>query len=59
MAKKIKEDAVAINKLQKRGITQNKIAQLLGFKKQKVSYSSKHDIKTIQTRTKKLSKIYI
>ena len=59
MDKKINKDAVAIKKLLKRGLTQKKIAQLLGLKKQKVSYWSKHDIKTIQTRRKKLSRTYI
>ena len=56
---KSNEDAVAIKKLLKRGLTQKKIAQLLGLKKQKVSYWSKHDIKTIQTSRKKLSRTYI
>ena len=54
MAKKINEDAVTIKKLLKRGLTQKKIAQLLGLKKQKVSYWANHEIKTIQTRRKKL-----
>ena len=59
MAKKINEDAVTIKKLLKRGLTQKKIAQLLGLKKQKVSYWANHEIKTIQTRRKKLSRTYI
>ena len=59
MAKKINEDSVIIKGLLKRGFTQKKIAQLLGLKKQKVSYWSKHEIKHIQTRRKKLSKTYI
>ena len=59
MAKKINEDAVTIKKLLKRGLTQKKIAQLLGLKKQKLSYWANHGIKTIETRRKKLSKTYI
>ena len=59
MAKKLNEDAVTIKKLLKRGLTQMKIVQLLGLKKQKVSYWTKHEIKTIQTRRKKLSRTYI
>ena len=58
MAKKINEDEDTIKRLLKRGFTQKKIAQLLGLKKQKVSYWSKHEIKTFQIRRKKLQKIY-
>ena len=52
MAKKINEDAFTIKKLLKRGLTQKKIAQLLGLKKQKVSYRTEHEINTIQAKRK-------
>ena len=59
MAKKINENAATIKKLLKRGLKQKKNAQLLGLKKQKVSYWANHEIKTMQTRRKKLSRTYI
>ena len=59
MAKKINEDAVTIKRLLKKGFSQKKICQLLGLKKQKVSYWANHEIKTTQIRRKKLPKSYI
>ena len=59
MAKKINEDAVTIKRLLKKGLSQKKICQLLGIKKQKVSYWANHEIKATQTRRKKLSNTYI
>ena len=59
MVKKINEDAVAIKRLLKQGLSQKKISMLLGIKKQKVSYWANHEIKTTQIRRKKLPKSYI
>ena len=59
MVKKINEDAVTIKRLLKQGLTQKKISQLLGIKKQKVSYWANHEIETIQKRRKKLPQSYI
>ena len=59
MVKKINEDAVTIKKLLEKGLTQKWISQLLGIKKQKVSYWSKHEIQFTQSRRKKLPKTYI
>ena len=55
----INEDAVTIKKLLEKGLTQKRISQLLGIKKQKVSYWSKHEIKVTQSRRKKLLRTYI
>ena len=59
MVKKINEDAVAIKRLLKQGLSQKKISMLLGIKKQKVSYWANHEIETIQKRRKKLPQTYI
>ena len=59
MSKKINEDTVTIKRLLKRGLSQKKICQLLGLKKQKVSYWANHEMKTTQTKRKKLSKAFI
>ena len=59
MVKKINKDAVMIKRLLKQGLSQKKISQLLGIKKQKVSYWANHEIETIQKRRKKLPQSYI
>ena len=59
MVKKINEDAITIKKLLQKGLTQKRIASLLGLKKQKVSYWANHEIKTVQSRRKKLSNPFI
>ena len=59
MVKKINEDAVTIKRLLQQGLSQKKISQLLGIKKQKVSYWANHEIETIQKRRKKLPQTYI
>lgn len=51
--KKINEDAITIKKLFQKGLTQKRIASLLGLKKQKVNYWANHEIKTVQSRRKK------
>ena len=59
MVKAINEDAITIKKLLQKGLTQKRIASLLGLKKQKVSYWANHEIKTVQSRRKKLSNPFI
>ena len=59
MVKKINEEAVTIKRLLQQGLYQKKISQLLGIKKQKVSYWANHKIETIQKRRKKLPQTYI
>ena len=59
MVKKINEDAVTIKRLLQQGLSKKKISQLLGIKKQKVSYWANHKIEAIQKRRKKLPQTYI
>ena len=59
MVKKLNADALMIKELLKKGYKQCDIARLLDIKKEKVSYCSRHEIKTSQRKSKKLNDIYI
>ena len=59
MVKKINKDALMIKELIRKGLRQCEISRLLGIKKEKVSYWSRHEIKENQYKRKKLKDIYI
>ena len=59
MVKKINKDALMIKELINKGMRQCEISRLLGIKKEKVSYWSRHEIKERQFKPKKLKDIYI
>ena len=59
MVKKVNNDAITIQSLLKQGMQPIKIARLLKVSKQKVNYWKKTDIKTCQTKRKKLKPEYI
>ena len=59
MVKKLNKDALMIKELISKGMRQCHISRLLGIKKEKVSYWSRHEIKERQFKPKKLKDIYI
>ena len=59
MVKKINKDALMIKELISKGKRKYEISRLLGIKKEKVSYWSRHEIKERQFKPKKLKDIYI
>ena len=59
MVKKMNKDSILIKELLNKGWTQKKIANVLNLSKQKVSYWSKHEIKTSIIRKRKLKDIYL
>ena len=59
MLKKLNKDAVMIKTLLAKGLRQCEIVGLLGFKKEKVSYWSRTELKESQHKPKKLNEKYI
>ena len=59
MVKKINKDSIAIKTLLNKGMKPIEVANLLDVSKQKVNYWKRHEIKTIQTRRKKLDASFI
>ena len=59
MVKKLNKDAVMIKTLLAKGLRQCQIVRLLGFKKEKVSYWSRTELKESQHKPKKLNEKYI
>ena len=59
MVKKLNKDAVMIKTLLAKGLRQGEIVGLLGFKKEKVSYWSRTELKESQHKPKKLNEKYI
>ena len=59
MVKKLNKDAVMIKTLLAKGLRQCEIVGLLGFKKEKVSYWSRTELKESQHKPKKLNEKYI
>ena len=59
MVKKLNKDAVMIKTLLTEGLRQGEIVGLLGFKKEKVSYWSRIELKESQHKPKKLNEKYI
>ena len=59
MVKKINRDALMIKKLIRKGLRQFQISRLLGIKKEKVIYWSRHEIKEHQYKLKILKDAYL
>jgi len=59
MVKKINKDALMIKKLIRKGLRQFQISRLLGIKKEKVIYWSRHEIKEHQNKLKILKDTYL
>lgn len=59
MVKKINKDSVAIKTLLNKGLKPIEVAKILGVSKQKVNYWRKNEIKSTQTRRKKLDMSFI
>jgi len=59
MVKKINKDSIAIKTLLNKGMKPIEVANLLDVSKQKVNYWKRNEIKTIQTRRKKLDASFI
>ena len=59
MVKKINKDSIAIKSLLNKGLKPIQVANLLGLSRQKVNYWKKNEIKTTQTRRKKLDAPFI
>ena len=59
MVKKINKDSVAIKTLLNKRLKSIEVAQILGVSKQKVNYWRKNEIKSTQTRRKKLDMSFI
>jgi len=53
MVKKINKAVLMIKELIRKGLRQCQISRLLGIKKEKVSYWSRHEIKELQSKPKK------
>ena len=59
MVKNINKDSIAIKTLLNKGMKPIEVANLLDVSKQKVNYWKRNEIKTIQTRRKKLDASFI
>ena len=59
MVKKINKDSIAIKSLLSKGLKPIQVTNLLGVSRQKMNYWKKNEIKTTQTRRKKLDAPFI
>ena len=57
--KRLNPDSLIIKKILKKGYRQCEMARILKIKKEKVSYWSRHELRTTQENKKKLKDIYI